>query len=189
MKILISLDGSKFSEAVLGPAVNLAKCSNAEVHLVEVVKDSATNATWAHFPGSHVLGSEWELPESARSTWSEGSDYVGVLAEARFQAEERVHHMKSSYLDNLAKETFPQGAETRVISGEDPAEKIIEYAKEQGFDLIALATHGRRGFSRILVGSVADKLLRSGVAPVLLVRPDKLEEEEADVVNSAANKK
>ena len=58
MKVLITLDGSKFAEAVLGPAANLAGTSNAEVHLIKVVKPSEAKTTWAktgvgepHSPG------------------------------------------------------------------------------------------------------------------------------------------
>jgi nucleotide-binding universal stress UspA family protein len=57
-----------------------------------------------------------------------------------------------------------------VIAG-DPAEAIIKFAREGGFDLIAMSTHGRSGLSEVLQGSVASAVMRSGVAPVLMVRP------------------
>ncbi len=58
MRILVTLDGSKFAEAVLGPAANLAGTSNAEVHLIKVVKSSEAGATRAeaHVGKPHSRG-------------------------------------------------------------------------------------------------------------------------------------
>ena len=61
--------------------------------------------------------------------------------------------------------------QTRVAEAETPAPAILDAAKEVGADLIALATHGRRGIKRLLLGSVADKVVRGGGLPVLLLRP------------------
>jgi nucleotide-binding universal stress UspA family protein len=52
-----------------------------------------------------------------------------------------------------------------------PARRIIEYAMKEEVDLIAMATHGRSGFSRWVFGSVAEKVLRATVLPILLIRP------------------
>ena len=52
-----------------------------------------------------------------------------------------------------------------------PAERITEYALKEQVDLIAMSTHGRSGFSRWMLGSVADKVLRGVTLPVLVVRP------------------
>ncbi|HUW12521.1 MAG TPA: universal stress protein [Anaerolineae bacterium] len=52
-----------------------------------------------------------------------------------------------------------------------PAERIIEHATKEQVDLIAMSTHGRSGFSRWMLGSVADKVLRGVMLPVLVVRP------------------
>jgi len=54
---------------------------------------------------------------------------------------------------------------------DNPSEVIVDYAREQAVDLIAMATHGRSGLSRLVQGSVASQVVQSGVAPVLLVRP------------------
>jgi nucleotide-binding universal stress UspA family protein len=53
----------------------------------------------------------------------------------------------------------------------DPARAIIAYAKEMGPLLIAMATHGRSGLSHAVNGSVAEQVVKSSVAPVLLIRP------------------
>ncbi len=54
----------------------------------------------------------------------------------------------------------------------DATEEIIKYAREQNVDLIMMATHGRTGLRRAISGSVADRVVTSGAAPVLLVRPE-----------------
>lgn len=60
--------------------------------------------------------------------------------------------------------------EAKVVTGR-PAEIVTDFAQREKVDLIALATHGRSGISRWVFGSVADKLVRSSSAPVLLIRP------------------
>ncbi len=54
-----------------------------------------------------------------------------------------------------------------------PASAILEEAEANHAKLIALATHGRRGLSRLLLGSVADKLVRGAATPVLVYRPSR----------------
>jgi nucleotide-binding universal stress UspA family protein len=59
----------------------------------------------------------------------------------------------------------------RVVSSEQPAVAILAEARAHNIDLIALATHGRGGFKRLLLGSVADKVLRGASASVLVYHP------------------
>jgi nucleotide-binding universal stress UspA family protein len=65
----------------------------------------------------------------------------------------------------------------------DPAQRIVQYASDEGIGLIAMATHGRSGLSRLMLGSVAERVLRSASVPVLLLRPDP-----SALVKSAAEK-
>lgn len=60
---------------------------------------------------------------------------------------------------------------THVAVHPQPAQGILEYAATRGADLIAVATHGLGGLARLLVGSVADKVIRGASAPVLVVHP------------------
>lgn len=53
----------------------------------------------------------------------------------------------------------------------DPAEEIVDLAEAEGYDLIVMATHGRSGMRRVLMGSVAEKVLRHTPVPVLMIRP------------------
>jgi nucleotide-binding universal stress UspA family protein len=66
--------------------------------------------------------------------------------------------------------------ETAVRFG-DAADEIVRYARENGIDIIVMATHGHTGLARLVFGSVASRVLASGACPVLLVRPDGLRKE------------
>jgi nucleotide-binding universal stress UspA family protein len=61
-------------------------------------------------------------------------------------------------------------AQTCVVVGENPAEAILDVVRTRGLDLVALETHGRRGLNRLLLGSVADKVVRGASTPVLVDR-------------------
>jgi nucleotide-binding universal stress UspA family protein len=170
MKILIPLDGSKFAEQILEPAIKLAESSNAEVQLLEVVGDGHSGSLWRRGPTTdepHNIGSGMAMGVSSPVPG-------GTPAETAIQAEERLKQQAEDYLNHLATTRFPRGAKHVVVFGENPAEEIAKYAREEGVDLIALATHGHSGLSRLLMGSVADHLLKSRVAPLMMVHPDGL---------------
>jgi nucleotide-binding universal stress UspA family protein len=63
-------------------------------------------------------------------------------------------------------------AERATRTGE-PYREILDYADETGIDMIVMATHGRRGLDRYLLGSVTEKVVRASTAPVLTVRIDE----------------
>lgn len=65
----------------------------------------------------------------------------------------------------------PQPILHRAVKLGYPAEVIISYAKESGIDLIVLGTHGRTGLSHLLLGSVAERVVRLAPCPVLVTRP------------------
>ncbi|MDO8432617.1 MAG: universal stress protein [Candidatus Binatus sp.] len=71
-------------------------------------------------------------------------------------------------LDNLARERIPPTTrcETHVVSG-DPAERVLAAARDLGVDLIVMGTHGRKGLSHLVLGSVAERVVRESPVPVL----------------------
>ncbi|RDI72700.1 universal stress protein [Halopelagius longus] len=77
--------------------------------------------------------------------------------------------------------------ETNVIEGA-PSREIVEYAEREGCDLVAMGTHGRGGIDRLLLGSVAEKVVRASNVPVLTVRvgPDVGESDEKAATPSRA---
>jgi nucleotide-binding universal stress UspA family protein len=73
--------------------------------------------------------------------------------------------------DQLTDEDRQQlGARAVVETSDEPAETIAGYAKAQNIDLIVIGTHGRGGLERLLVGSVAERVIRTAPCPVLTVR-------------------
>jgi nucleotide-binding universal stress UspA family protein len=77
-----------------------------------------------------------------------------------------------AYLDGLVARLAAQGvaAEGRLALGE-PAPEIVAAARTVGAGLVVMATHGHREMRHVLMGSVTEDVVRSGVTPVLLVRP------------------
>ena len=73
MKVLMPLDGSKFAEAVLQPAAQLAACSGAEVHLIEVV--SVIHPAWVHHPSGAREDQAWRIKMGLSDT--QGSAELG----------------------------------------------------------------------------------------------------------------
>jgi nucleotide-binding universal stress UspA family protein len=88
------------------------------------------------------------------------------------QFQEEVLQAAQKKMSATAKEEFKnfKNVEARVAQGA-PADKIIETAKNEGVDLIIMATHGRKGLERAIFGSVCDKVVRTSPCPVLTINP------------------
>jgi nucleotide-binding universal stress UspA family protein len=69
-----------------------------------------------------------------------------------------------------AAETLGVRCDTLHMKNQSPADGIIEAAKSQGCDLIVMASHGRRGFAKFLLGSQANKVVTQSTIPVLICR-------------------
>ncbi len=151
-RILIALDGSPLAEQVLEPAVEIGQLTGAEFTLVRVVKPVQIGAytLGAGGLGQLALGLE-QLEAEHRCRCEQAEKYLEEIA-ARLRARKLT-------------------VRTHVATEEQPAVGILQEAQKADADLIALATHGRRGLTRLFLGSVADKVVRGGRLPVLLVRP------------------
>lgn len=62
---------------------------------------------------------------------------------------------------------------TRIVREGNPADEILRYARETGIDLIAMGTRGRSGLAHLLVGSIAEKIIRGSACPVTVLRPSE----------------
>jgi len=82
------------------------------------------------------------------------------------EAEEELARIRKDDCGNSARVV------TQVMVG-PPIPKLVEYAKEQQIDLILLATHGRTGIEHLMIGSVAEKLVRAAPCSVLVFRRQK----------------
>lgn len=154
-KLLVPLDGSKTAEKVLPFARALGGALKIPVELLEVVDLSAMSL--------HVAA------DKAR--------YLDVLiAEGENSARE--------YLKEIAA-TFPGVEVSCTVERGRPGEAIVEHATAVKETLIMMATHGRSGVNRWLMGSVAEKVLRGATTPLFLVRAG---EEENGRAGAAALK-
>jgi nucleotide-binding universal stress UspA family protein len=144
--ILIPLDGSALAEQVLEPALALGRLAQADYTLLAVIEAALV-------PEYAIAGHLQEEREGA-AAWPR---------QAKVQA----------YLDQVAARLRGHSShvKTRLILNQLPAAAILQEAHRHPRQLIALATHGRRGLNRMLLGSVADKVIRGTSAPVLVYRP------------------
>lgn len=145
-RILIPLDGSELAERVLEPVIALGCLMDTEYTLIRVV-------------------------EPCR--WSERGPLVAELIGMEHPEVEQRKGEAQTYLDNVAERLRTKGMriETRVVVGESAAAAVLDAANDQNIDLIAVATHGHGGLKRLLLGSVADKIVRGALTPVLVYRP------------------
>jgi nucleotide-binding universal stress UspA family protein len=146
-RVLVPLDGSALAEEVLSPVTKvLVRDADAAITLFVAIAPMAVVAS-ASLAGPDSPGSE----ESTR-------------------LEQQTH----AYLEGVASRLRAQGfsVRTHTASHQHAAHAILAYAAELQADLIALSTHGRGGLRRLLLGSVADKVLRGAASSVLLYRRD-----------------
>ena len=99
---------------------------------------------------------------------------VMVTESAVRSAEEETAEFARGYLEELASSVEERGVQVHIIiTTGRPHIKILEYAETHDIDLIVMSTRGQSGFSRWLMGSVADRVVRGANVPVLLVRAVK----------------
>ncbi|MHB1301278.1 MAG: universal stress protein [Burkholderiales bacterium] len=139
-RILVPVDGSKTSNAALDQAMGLARDQKAELRVVYVIDEAAIIA---------------------------GSEYGDMLGVEKTQIE------AGHAVLEKAKALFPD-AQTKLLEteqvGQGISEVIVQDAGVWGADLIVAGTHGRTGLSHLLMGSVAEGIVRISKVPVLLVR-------------------
>jgi universal stress protein A len=141
-RILVPTDFSPTADAALDYAFGLAERFGASLQLLHVLEDPFI--------------------------------YEGISAEAYIsEAPLTRAAMLEDARDRLAHRAGPRQpqvpVETEVLFGHG-ARTIAEYAAERGIDLIVMGTHGRTGIAHVLLGSVAERLVRTAPCPVLTVR-------------------
>ena len=139
-RMLIPLDGSKTAEEVLPYARRLAAGARVAVELLGVV----------------------EMADIAEDIASNQAAYAGALVREAIRN-------STEYLEKLA-QTFQDGKVRCDVQQGRPEDIIIAAASADRATLIAMATHGRSGVTRWLLGSVTEKVLRGTVNPLLVVR-------------------
>ena len=141
-RMLVPTDFSPASEIAFSYALDLAAREGAAIRLVHVIDD-------AMFATAYPDGFYTELPGLR----------VQVIGEAQAR------------LADLSRrcETAGVKASSTVVVGRPPS-RIAQEAQASGTDLIVMGTHGRSGFAHLMLGSVAERVLRTAQCPVLTVR-------------------
>jgi nucleotide-binding universal stress UspA family protein len=168
-RILVPLDGSEMSEAALRVAGDLAEGTATEVILLTVAEPQHAVIAWAMESQQPLQAMGMVVPAAVETLTPRRT------IQTKGQAFDRVRNELDAYLADRAKRLLPAGVEVeRRVRFGDPIREIVDCAQEEGVDVIAMSTHGRTGPSRVLFGSVAGGVLRRGVKPVLMVRPEFL---------------
>ena len=144
-RVLVPTDFSEGAANGLEWARALARAFDAEIVLLHVVD---LGATWIPLSGPAVFPAPVPPASMAQVT--------GLAQEA---------------LDGLV-EHAPEVTQRLVRAGH-PREQIPEVAREVGADIIVMGSHGRRGVAHLLIGSVAEHVVRHATVPVLIVRSDE----------------
>lgn len=154
--VLVPLDGSPLAAQVLPYAQMVAKSTGATVLLLRVMNP---------YPS--------ELVREGMGVYRETDNQAGPLPSASDWEDmlSRINSDAQAYLDGMAETIRSDGvAVETVVKDGDPADCILEEADKDAGTLIAMTTHGRTGVGRWLLGSVTDKMVRSGRHPMLVTR-------------------
>ncbi|REJ85939.1 MAG: universal stress protein [Planctomycetota bacterium] len=143
--ILHPTDFSEPARQAMAYALELAQRFDAELHALYVV------------------------PPMAAMPWSSS----GYVPPSMVEAEER-HRLEAADKLHSLMPSNEGGNPTvqHVVRDGTPFVRIIEYAREAGIDLIVIGTHGHTGLKQMLLGSVAERVVRKASCPVLTVRPE-----------------
>lgn len=141
-KILLPTDGSDVAFAAAERAVALAKLAGGALHVVFVLEPYPYTGIGA----ASSTGVQEYLADSQRQA---------TAALTRISALAQVPGVTLS---------------TETVEGSSPAEQIVEAARRCGADLIVMGSHGRTGVARVVLGSVAGKVLTLSPVPVMIVK-------------------
>ena len=168
MKIIAAFDGTKYSEAIVPTLQKMAALSTAQFILLIVTREPNVKARRVRQIRPVVTSDAM-----GRATSVVFDPPEPTFAEDKGQAIARRLDELETYLTGIA-EHLPDLTPTHIEAhvADDPADVIVDRARAEGADVIVMATHSPTGIKHALFGSVAEAVVRSGVAPVLLVHPE-----------------
>jgi nucleotide-binding universal stress UspA family protein len=162
--IVVGVDYSDISDLALNRAFELAsQRPRAEVHIVNVVRTYGGNS-YLELRGTLAVISLDEASDRLRAHVEQKLDEYAKLV------------VEQSKNGRDARAPIFERAVTHVCV-DSPAEEIAQLASDLEADLVVVGTHGYRGMRRLLLGSVAESVVRLSPAPVLVVRPKQLDTE------------
>ena len=143
-RILVAVDGSDVSRRGLKEALRLAGPTHARLRMINVVDRT-------------MLPAYEPTPVERNSAFIESLKAAGRKALEQAAAAAVKNHL-------------PSDGVQRLTSGASASDVILDEARTWRADVIVMGTHGRRGLSRLLLGSDAERVLRDAPVPVMLVR-------------------
>lgn len=157
-KILVPLDGSALAERALIHAEEIAKGTGAELILMQVVGIPLADA-----------------PEAGP-------------AEEKAVSKEEIDAART-YLESIGERLRQVGLSVRNVVARGAADsEILGFAHRENVDILVMSTHGRSGISKLLMGSIAQKVMVTTKRPVMLVKPERVHAtrvEEVDAILGA----
>jgi nucleotide-binding universal stress UspA family protein len=156
-KVLIAMDYNPAARGIAEAGHSLARSMNAEVTLLHVIADYTYYSSLDYSP---ITGFD--------SFSNLGVLQTSTIAELQKAAEEYLGKMKEYLGDNTIRTLTRDG---------DTGDAILGAATELNADMIVMGTHSRRGLEKILMGSVAEKVLRHSQVPMYII-PTRNEEEK-----------
>jgi nucleotide-binding universal stress UspA family protein len=143
--ILAPLDGSNLSECSLPHVAAIASgCNVPDIVLFRVIEP--INMEMDSYPDN------------------------GIVYKQLIEQKQKEDEAYIASITDKVKQKYGLNAQSVLAFG-NPAEEILDYAENNGIDLIIMTTHGRSGISRLLFGNVADRVSRHSKIPVLIIAP------------------
>lgn len=168
MKILLTLDPSWFSEAVLGPATQMAAASRGVLHLLIVTTPEEAPPSIAR-RGGFYRSAQAQASVQPYEYGVAGTRSMAAVAE-RVQTLDQLQHEARSHLATVAERCYQVPVSREALLSSAPATAIEEYMVAHEVDLVAMAVHNTRGTpGRASRGSVAGAVICASRRPVLLV--------------------
>jgi len=141
-RILFASDFSKASRKAFATAVKTAKSSRATLSIVHVLAPFVPIA-----PDQYIGPDTWEEIDEQSRQWA-------------------MRHLKA-----MAAKATKAGVRTKVFLEEGhPSREVTKFARKQHADLLVIGTHGRTGFAKLFLGSVASQIIALATCPVMTVR-------------------
>ena len=156
-RILVPVDFSPYSEFALRYATALASRLGASVELLHVVEDPIATGAW---------GSEISIPDVSELR-------KNLIAEAERRLERY-----------CAVAEGPRVPVVTTVRMGQPAHTITEYAQAGGADLIVMGTHGRSGLAHLVMGSVAERVVRHALCPVLTLHEGTIRDKKQSTLTA-----
>ncbi|MEL6308381.1 MAG: universal stress protein [Chloroflexota bacterium] len=147
-KIVVPVDGSRWSERAIPHAVDIARVNEAELILLHVLKPPASD-----YVGEIALAGQGDQLMAVREEMKQ--KLMGLRGQIR---SEKIT------------------VRVQLIEGVGVAGIIVDYINDEDADLVVMSSHGRTGLLRWMLGSVAHKVMQEVKVPVMIIHPDKDEQ-------------